>query len=39
LEEASQPEPTQGDALREEIRAELEDTRQAYHALLDSLTE
>jgi hypothetical protein len=39
MEEASQPGPCQGEALREEIRAELEDTRQAYHALLNSLTE
>jgi hypothetical protein len=39
MREASQPEPGQGEALREEIRAELEDTRRAYHALLDSLAE
>ena len=36
---SSQPEPGHGDALRVEIRAELERTRQAYHGLLDSLSE
>jgi hypothetical protein len=39
MEDASLHEPAEGEALREEIRTELEATRQAYHALLDSLTE
>lgn len=39
MEEGSQPEPGQGEALREEIRAELEDTRRAYHALIELLIE
>ena len=40
MEEAGQPsESSEGGSLREEIRAELEATRQAYHALLDALSD
>jgi hypothetical protein len=40
MEETGQPsESSEGGSLREEIRAELEATRQAYHALLDSLSD
>ena len=39
MEEANQPDAQQAGSAREEIRAELEATREAYHALLDSLSE
>ena len=39
MEEARQPESSEGGSLSEEIRAELEVTRQAYHALLDVLSD
>jgi uncharacterized protein (TIGR03083 family) len=39
MEEAGQSESSQGGTLRDEIRAELEATREAYHELLDSLSD
>lgn len=39
MEEAIQSESAGNGTLRDELRAELEATRQAYHALLDSLSE
>ena len=39
MEERPEAEPDDGGSLREEIREELEDTRQAYHALLGSLSD
>ncbi len=37
--QAKPVDPVEANPLREEIRQELESTRQAYHALLDSLSE
>ncbi len=39
MEEIKREAPAQAETLRQEIRTELETTRQAYHALLDLLTE
>jgi len=39
MEETEQADAREAESLREEIRAELEATRQAYHTLLNSLTE